>query len=47
MQVTLVEIGTQAMFCQHMIELLKLDGVDVVNSHAETLGQDAAHTRKI
>jgi len=47
MQVTLVEsVGKKAMFCQHMVELLKLDGVDVVNSRAETLGQDAAHREK-
>ncbi|MFZ5856692.1 MAG: 16S rRNA (guanine(527)-N(7))-methyltransferase RsmG [Chloroflexota bacterium] len=47
MQVTLVEsVGKKAMFCQHIVELLKLDGVDVVNSRAETLGQDAAHREK-
>ena len=47
MQVTLVEsVGKKAMFCQHMIELLKLDGVDVVNARAETLGQDARHREK-
>ncbi len=44
MQVTLVEsVGKKAMFCQHIVELLKLDGVDVVNSRAETVGQDARH----
>lgn len=47
MQVTLVEsVGKKAMFCQHIVELLKLDGVDVVNSRAETLGQDARHREK-
>jgi 16S rRNA (guanine527-N7)-methyltransferase len=47
MQVTLVEsVGKKAMFCQHIVELLKLDGVDVVNSRAETVGQDARHREK-
>ena len=46
-QVTLVEsVGKKAMFCQHIVELLKLDGVDVVNSRAEALGQDARHREK-
>ena len=44
MQVTLVEsVGKKAMFCQHIIETLKLDGIEVVNSRAEVLGQDARH----
>jgi 16S rRNA (guanine527-N7)-methyltransferase len=47
MQVTLVEsVGKKAMFCQHIIEVLRLDGIEVVNSRAETLGQDARHREK-
>ncbi|GER78740.1 MAG: 16S rRNA (guanine(527)-N(7))-methyltransferase RsmG [Anaerolineales bacterium] len=47
MQVTLVEsVGKKAMFCQHVIELLKLDGIEVINARAETLGQDADHREK-
>lgn len=47
MQVTLVEsVGKKAAFCQHIIELLKLDGVEVVNARAETLGQDTRHREK-
>ncbi len=47
MQVTLVEsVGKKAMFCQHIIEVLRLDGIEVVNARAETLGQDARHREK-
>jgi 16S rRNA (guanine527-N7)-methyltransferase len=44
MRLTLVEsVGKKAAFCQHIVELLRLDGVDIVNARAETLGQDARH----
>lgn len=47
MQVTLVEsVGKKAMFCQHIVELLRLDGVEVLNARAETVGQDPAHREK-
>lgn len=47
MQVTLVEsVGKKAMFCQHIVELLRLDGVEVINGRAETVGQDPSHREK-
>jgi 16S rRNA (guanine527-N7)-methyltransferase len=40
MKVTLVEsVGKKAMFCQHIVSLLGLEGVNVINSRAEDLGQ--------
>jgi len=43
-KVTLVEsVGKKAMFCQHIVSLLGLEGVEVVNSRAEDLGQIHAH----
>ncbi len=43
-KVTLVEsVGKKAMFCQHIVSLLGLDGVEVINSRAEDLGQMHAH----
>jgi 16S rRNA (guanine527-N7)-methyltransferase len=39
-KVTLVEsVGKKAMFCQHIVRLLGLDGVDVIKARAEELGQ--------
>ncbi len=47
MQVTLVEsVGKKAAFCQHIVETLKLDNVDVLNARVETVGQDARHREK-
>ena len=47
MQVTLVEsVGKKAMFCQHIIETLKLDGIEVVNARAEDAGQNPKHREK-
>jgi 16S rRNA (guanine527-N7)-methyltransferase len=44
MQVTLVEsVGKKAMFCQHIVSLLALEGVDVINARAEDLGQMRKH----
>jgi 16S rRNA (guanine527-N7)-methyltransferase len=44
MRLTLVEsVGKKAAFCQHIVETLRLDGVDIVNARAETLGQDPRH----
>ena len=43
-RVTLVEsVGKKAAFCQHIIELLKLDGVEIINVRAENVGQDLRH----
>ena len=40
-QVTLVEsVGKKAAFCQHIIEVLKLDGVEILNARAENIGQN-------
>lgn len=43
-KVTLVEsVGKKAMFCQHIVSLLGLDGVEVINARAEDLGQMREH----
>jgi len=47
MKVTLVEsVGKKAMFCQHIASLLGLEGVNVVNSRAEDLGQMREHRER-
>ncbi|OGT28110.1 MAG: hypothetical protein A2Z17_04340 [Gammaproteobacteria bacterium RBG_16_66_13] len=44
MQVTLVEAtGKKADFCRHIVERLGLEGVDIVHTRAEDLGQDPHH----
>jgi len=44
MHVTLVEsVGKKAMFCQHIVEKLGLEGVEVIQSRAEDLGQKPEH----
>lgn len=44
MHVTLVEsVGKKAMFCQHIIQTLGLEDIEVIHTRAETLGQDPAH----
>ena len=44
MRLTLVEsVGKKAAFCQHIVEVLKLEGVEVVNARAEDVGQQAKH----
>jgi len=43
-KVTLVEsVGKKAMFCQHIVSLLGLEGIEVVNARAEDLGQMREH----
>ena len=40
MQLTLVEsVGKKAAFCRHAVEVLKLEGVEVITGRAEELGQ--------
>jgi 16S rRNA (guanine527-N7)-methyltransferase len=40
-QLTLVEsVGKKAEFCRHVVKILDLQGVDVIQERAETLGQD-------
>jgi 16S rRNA (guanine527-N7)-methyltransferase len=44
MQLTLVEsVGKKAMFCQHIVSVLGLEGVNVIHSRAEELGQKSEH----
>jgi 16S rRNA (guanine527-N7)-methyltransferase len=46
-KVTLVEsVGKKAMFCQHIVRLLGLDGVDVIKARAEDLGQMREHRER-
>jgi 16S rRNA (guanine527-N7)-methyltransferase len=43
-KVTLVEsVGKKAMFCQHVVSLLGLEGIEVINSRAEDLGHRREH----
>lgn len=47
MQLTLVEsVGKKADFCRHVVHKLGLDGVEVIQERAETLGQMPAHRQK-
>lgn len=47
MQLTLVEsVGKKAIFCRHMVELLKLDHVEVLTLRAEEVGQLPKHREK-
>jgi 16S rRNA (guanine527-N7)-methyltransferase len=44
MRLTLVEsVGKKAEFCRHIVEVLKLDNVDVVQARAEEIGQNHRH----
>lgn len=44
MQLTLVEsVGKKARFCQHMVDVLRLENVNVIHSRAEDLGHKAEH----
>ncbi len=41
MRLTLVEsVGKKAAFCQHIVGVLKLEGVEVINARAEIVGQN-------
>src|SRR6266545_6267170 len=47
LKLTLVEsVGKKAMFCQHIVRVLGLEQVEVIQSRAEDLGQDASHREK-
>lgn len=47
MELTLVEsVGKKAMFCQHIVRVLGLEGVNVIQARAENLGQKAEHREK-
>jgi 16S rRNA (guanine527-N7)-methyltransferase len=44
MSLTLVEsVGKKAEFCRHVVKILDLQGVEVVQERAETLGQDPSY----
>ena len=47
MQLTLVEsVGKKATFCRHIVELLKLENVEVLSLRAEEVGQQAKYREK-
>jgi 16S rRNA (guanine527-N7)-methyltransferase len=47
MELTLVEsVGKKAMFCQHIVRVLGLEGVNVIQARAENLGQKTEHREK-
>ena len=44
MRVTLVEsVGKKAMFCQHLVQTLGLEDIEVIHARAEDVGQNPAH----
>ena len=44
LKLTLVEsVGKKAMFCQHIVRVLGLDGVNVIHARAEDIGQKPEH----
>lgn len=47
LHLTLVEsVGKKAMFCQHIVSVLRLEHVQMVKSRAEEVGQDPSHREK-
>ncbi len=47
LKLTLVEsVGKKADFCRHMVEVLKLENVEVLTTRAEDLGQQAQYREK-
>ncbi len=44
LKLTLIEsVGKKAMFCQHIVRVLGLDGVNVIHARAEDIGQKPEH----
>lgn len=44
LQVTLVEsVGKKVMFCQHIVRVLGLEGIEVIQARAEEIGQHPRH----
>jgi 16S rRNA (guanine527-N7)-methyltransferase len=44
LQVTLVEsVGKKALFCQHIVRVLGLEGIEVIQARAEEIGQHPRH----
>jgi 16S rRNA (guanine527-N7)-methyltransferase len=47
LKLTLVEsVRKKAMFCQHIVDVLGLENVNVIHARVEDLGQDAKHREK-
>jgi 16S rRNA (guanine527-N7)-methyltransferase len=47
LKLTLVEsVGKKAMFCQHLVEMLGLEHVEVMQARAEDLGQDSGQRER-
>ena len=47
LKLTLVEsVRKKAMFCQHIVDVLGLENVDIIQARAEDLGQDVKHREK-
>jgi len=47
LKLTLVEsVRKKAMFCQHIVDVLGLENVNVIHARAEDLGQDIKHREK-
>ena len=47
MKLTLVEsVGKKAMFCEHVVEVLRLEHVDILKARAEEIGQDRKYREK-
>jgi 16S rRNA (guanine527-N7)-methyltransferase len=47
LKLTLVEsVGKKARFCQHIVDMLNLNNVNVIQMRAEEIGQDTKHREK-
>lgn len=47
LRLTLVEsVGKKVAFCKHIVEELKLEGVEIIQARAETVGQESAHRQR-
>ena len=47
MKLTLVEsVRKKAVFCQHIVDVLGMDDVNIIHARAEDLGQDVKHREK-
>ena len=47
LKLTLVEsVRKKAMFCQHIVDVLGLENVNIIHARAEDLGQDVKHREK-
>ena len=47
LKLTLVEsVGKKALFCQHIVQALRLEQVEVIQARAEDLGNDRQHREK-